>query len=275
MIRSEDEEIARFRTSPLLTSAGFRHAFFTRRGGVSAGPYASLSFSVAAGDSEENVARNLERAARALGVASERIYYLSQVHGADTITVTGEEDRREVLLREGDAIVGVNPHAALGVRMADCVPILVADPTTGAAAAIHAGWRGLVRGVIGRGVEALRREGARGELVAAIGPHIGTAAFEVSRDVADELARASTASDVVDDGYGKKPHVHLVRVARAQLEAAGLSKNHVDVVAGCTYTDSAEFFSFRRDGKESGRHLAAIVPNRGVQTITSSPASRV
>jgi purine-nucleoside/S-methyl-5'-thioadenosine phosphorylase / adenosine deaminase len=257
MIGREDEEIARFRTSPLLTQAGFRHAFFTRRGGASTGPYSSLSFSVAAGDSEEHVARNVERAAQVLGVSADRVYYLSQVHGTAAIDVRGDEDRLEVLHREADAILGRNPDAALGVRMADCLPILVGDPTTGAAAAIHAGWRGLVRGVIGAGMDALRRQGASGELLAAIGPHIGGAAFEVSHDVADELSRCSDARDAVDTRYGEKPHVHLVRVARAQLEAAGA---RVDVVDGCTYTDASEFFSFRRDGKRSGRHLAAIVP---------------
>src|SRR5206468_262506 len=130
-------------------------------------------FSVAAGDSEDHVARNLERAARALGVSPNRVYYLSQVHGAVAVDVRGDEDRREVLHREADAIVGHNPEAAIGVRMADCIPILVGDPATGAAAAIHAGWRGLVRGVIGAGIAALRSQGACGELLAAIGPHIG------------------------------------------------------------------------------------------------------
>src|ERR1041385_1720166 len=106
MIGREDEEIAGFRTSPLLTQAGFRHAFFTRRGGVSTGPYASLSFSVAAGDTEAHVARDLERAARVLGVPAGRVYYLSQVHGAPAIDPHGAEDRGEVLHREADAVVG-------------------------------------------------------------------------------------------------------------------------------------------------------------------------
>jgi hypothetical protein len=220
-----------------------------------------LSFSVAAGDTEENVAANLERAAEALGVHADRVYYLSQVHGANALVLDGTEERREVLYREGDALVGRNPRAAMGVRMADCVPILVGDRASGAVAAIHAGWRGLVGNVIAAGVAALRREaGGNAELVAAIGPHITGRAFEVSADVADELARASNAADVVDRERGPKPHVHLARVARAQLEAAGIAAASIDLVEGCTYSDPADFFSFRRDGKHSGRHLAAIVP---------------
>lgn len=252
---------AQFRTSPLLTRAGFRHAFFTRQGGVSSGPYSSLSFSVAAGDTEACVSANLELAARALGVRSSRLYYVSQVHGATALLVDGTEDRGEVLLREGDALVGQNPEAALGVRMADCLPILVGDRRSGAVAAIHAGWRGLVRGVVASGIEALRRKAsAPGEYVASIGPHITGRAFEVSEDVADQLAQASHAEGVVERGRGPRPHVDLARIARAQLEEAGVLPDSIDVVEGCTFSEPMHFFSFRRDGPKSGRHLAAIVP---------------
>jgi YfiH family protein len=264
MKHAEALRIAEFRTSPLLTRAGFRHAFFTRRGGVSEGPYASLSFSVAAGDTEENVAANLKRAAEALGVDAERLYYLSQVHGRTAVRLDGTEDRKEVLFREGDAVLSRNPRAAVGVRVADCVPILVGDRKSGAALAIHAGWRGIVRGVIFEGLEALRLEaGGDCELLAAIGPHITGPAFEVGDDVAEELARASSAGNVVERGAGAKPRVHLSRIARAQLEEARVPPESIDVVAGCTFSEPQDFFSFRRDGKHSGRHLAAIVPRNG------------
>jgi YfiH family protein len=261
MQHAEAGKIAEFKTSRLLTTAGFSHAFFTRRGGVSNGAYASLSFSVAAGDSEENVAANLGRAADALGVDAARVYYLSQVHGSAALRIDGTEDRRDVLFREGDAIVSRNPCAAVGVRVADCLPILVGDRRSGAALAIHAGWRGLVRRVVFEGVEALRREaGVECDLVAAIGPHITGRAFEVGDDVADELTRASQARDVVERATGAKPRVHLVRIARAQLEEASVPARAIDVVEGCTFSEPGSFFSFRRDGKWSGRHLAAIVP---------------
>src|SRR5438067_324701 len=127
MTNAKSDGIAQSRTSPASTRAGFRHAFFTRKGGASLGPYESLSFSVAAGDTEECVGENSNRAARALGVAPERVYYVSQVHGAAALVVEGTEDRREVLYREADAVVGRDGRSAVGVRMADCVPILVAD----------------------------------------------------------------------------------------------------------------------------------------------------
>jgi YfiH family protein len=257
----KDKKLAHFRTSTLLERAGFRNAFFLRGGGVSIGPYASLSFSVAAGDSEENVAENLARAAQALSVAPASIYYLSQVHGRDAVEIRGTEDRRQVVLCEGDALHGQDPRCALGVRMADCLPVLVGDRTTGAAVAIHAGWKGLVAGVIEAGIEAMRRStGSRGDLVAAIGPHIGVEAFEVSEDVAAVLAGASPDRDVIRTTFGAKPHVDLARIAHAQLRAVGLAEDAVERVPGCTYREPDDFFSFRRDGAKSGRHLAAIVP---------------
>ena len=94
---------AQFLESALLREAGFRHAFFTRHGGVSTGPYASLSFSIAAGDEPNNVRQNLERAGAALGVAPARIHFLSQVHGRAVHTLYGAEDQAALISVEGDA----------------------------------------------------------------------------------------------------------------------------------------------------------------------------
>jgi YfiH family protein len=249
-----------FLQSPLLARAGFRHAFFTRSGGVSRGPYQSLSFSLSVGDVREHVEENFRRAAAALGVQAERIYYLSQVHGRQTRLADGNEPVESFLRSEGDAVIALRGELACGVRSADCVPLLVGDQETGAVAAIHAGWRGVVRGVVSAAVESLRdHSGRRGDLLAAIGPHISRAAFEVGDDVAAELEAASEARDVVDRP-GAKPRVDLRRIVRAQLVAAGLAENAIDDVLGCTVSEPERFFSFRRDGGKSGRHLAAIVP---------------
>jgi YfiH family protein len=252
---------AEYLESELLSRAGFRHAFFTRVGGVSASPYESLSFSVAVGDSTENVQANLERAAAVLGVPSRRIYFLSQVHGSVTIALDGTEAREHVLKREGDAVLSSVTDLACGVRSADCVPLLVGDRRSGAAVAIHAGWRGVVRGAVESGVSELRRvAGAGADLVAAIGPHIREQAFEVSADVAAELAAVSPVPAVSAPPGGGKPHVALARIVVAKLVALGVAERDIDDVGGCTVLEPARFFSFRRDGKIGGRHLSAIVP---------------
>jgi len=250
---------AEFLESRLLREAGFRHAFFTRNGGVSEGAYRSLSFSIAAGDDPLHVARNLERAAAALGVQSARIHFLSQVHGSVTHTLSGAESQAELIRVEGDALASRAAGLACGVRSADCVPVLLADRRSGAVAAAHAGWRGAVNGIVSSAVAALRTLAPDPDLIAAIGPHISQAAFEVSEDVAQTLLKAARDPEIVDRTR-EKPHVDLRRMLRAELAALGVSDGSIDDVWGCTVLEPARFFSFRRDGKASGRHLSAIVP---------------
>lgn len=253
------EDRAEFLESALLRAAGFRHAFFTRNGGVSTGAYASLSFSVAAGDSAANVSCNLERAAVELGVAAQAIFFLSQVHGRTTHAIVGGEDPRRVVQLEGDALISRAPNLACGVRSADCVPVLLADRRGGAVAAAHAGWRGAVQGVVSSAIVALRDLAPNADLIAAIGPHISQASFEVSGDVAEAILAASHDPEIVDRSRAR-PHVDLRRMLRAELRAQGLAASAIDDVWGCTVSEPARFFSFRRDGKHSGRHLSAIVP---------------
>ena len=248
-------------TSQLLLREGFRHAFFTRRGGTSRAPFDSLNFSVRVGDAPENVEANLRLAADALGVEPGRLYFLSQVHGTEVVHLTGRESRDEVVQKTGDVTMSNAPGVACGVRVADCVPVLVGDRRTGAVCAIHSGWQGTALGVTSAAVTALRRLiGGEGDLVAAIGPHIERCCFEIGDDVAERLAAcAPFESDVIVREEGKKPHADLRRIVRIQLRALGLDDMAIDDVHGCTKCDKDRFFSYRRDKERSGRHLAAIV----------------
>ncbi len=226
---------------------------------MSAGPYESLNFSATVGDDPGNVARNFALAAGALGVEDHRIFFLSQVHGAAARVLDGSEALETVRLLEGDALASRRPDLACSVRTADCVPILVADRRSGAVTAIHAGWRGVVRGVVEAGIESLRDfAGGDAELVVAIGPHIREQAFEVSEDVALELEASSPVRGVVDRTRAK-PHVSLVRIVLGKLVRLGIPAEATDDVGGCTHTEHERFFSFRRDGRVSGRLLSAIV----------------
>jgi YfiH family protein len=203
----------------------------------------------------------LARAATALGVAPSRMYCLAQVHGAGVRELGGKENWEKYLDTPGDAVVGCHSNLACCVRVADCVPVLIASRASGAAAAVHAGWRGTVAGVVDAAVARLRSTCLDDSaLVAAIGPHISQEAFEVSEQVAAELEAASPALGVVDRGYGRRPRVSLRQIIRAQLRRAGLNPGAVEDVSGCTVRQPELFFSYRRDGRFSGRHLAAIVP---------------
>lgn len=257
MIQSGEAVVLR---SPLLASRGVRHAFSTRLGGVSEGPFATLNVAVGPGDQAEAVAENLRRFARALEVEPEVLYQTSQVHGATVRVVSPGEDRLAVLHEEADALVAHDRGVAIGVRVADCVPILVHDSVAGSVTAIHAGWRGVVSGVIAAGVAhvAIRARSPRG-LAAAIGPSIGPCCFEVGEDVAAAIADAAPGDEGIVLRDRPKPHVDLRRAVRLQLRALGLDDAAIEDVPGCTRCDAERFFSHRRDGPRTGRLIAAIV----------------
>lgn len=246
-------------TSPLLDGEGFSHGFFTRHGGVSPAPWSSLNFAANTGDKFEHIRENLAIAGRSLGADGDRIYFLSQIHGTEVKVVEGDEDRTEMVLRQGDATVSIASEVVCGVRSADCATLLLADRRSGAVAAVHAGWRGTVRGVVESAVRSLIEiAGPKAELTAAIGPHIEVCCFEVGDDVAAELAGCSDAGErAVVRGSGR-PRVDLRTILDAKLHALGIAQERIDHVRGCTVCDDDCFFSFRREGQVSGRMLSAI-----------------
>lgn len=246
--------------SPLLSASGFRHAFFSRLGGVSDPPFDSLNFSVSVGDQEPDVAENLARAANDLRCAPELVVYLNQVHGLDCHTVLAPEDAPRVRALSGDAVLSNHPLVACAVRTADCAPILIGDLRSGAVAAVHSGWRGTLQNIAAAALQALERlAGAPIDPVVAVGPHIEPCCFEVGHDVAASLLDASPDPDILRPGSGDRPHVDLRRMIHAQLIAAGVPHQRIDHVRGCTVCEPVRFFSYRRDGKRGGRHLNAIV----------------
>ena len=171
---------------------GVPHGFFTRQGGVSEGPYASLNCSLSGQDSRERVLENRARVARTLGGVPEALVGLMQVHGAEVVCVEkpwqpGEGPR-------SDAMVTDRPGIALGVITADCAPVLFATPAGDVVGAAHAGWRGALAGVLEATLAAMRALGATC-VVAAIGPCIGPDSYEVAADLRDAVL-AHDAGDV-------------------------------------------------------------------------------
>jgi YfiH family protein len=246
--------------SQLLEELGFRHGFNLRTGGTSATPFASFNLGRSVGDDPARVAENHARFARAVGYSADALYETSQIHGCAVCSVSAGDDPKLLRAREADALVASAGGAAVGVRIADCVPVLLVDAGSGSVAAIHAGWRGMVRGVVEAATETLLAAGGGppAALSAAIFPHIRRCCFEVDDDVAEDLLAHSPDPDVVDHSR-HKPHVDLSAIVSAKLEALGVPTARIDRVPGCTRCEPERFFSYRRDGQRSGRHLAAIV----------------
>jgi YfiH family protein len=254
------------RPLPLLVSPvippEFRHGFTTRAGGVSPPPYDSLNLGFSWGDQRDHVQENRRRLRARLGV--ERLFLVRQVHGPVVVAVREGDTPEQVAVHEADAQVTAVPGFALGAMSADCVPLLFADPRTGACAAAHAGWRGVVAGIATATVQALARaHGSRpADLRVAMGPSIAPCCFEVGPEVVDAFRalRPGASGVVIEHGPGAKPHVDLRRALTLELQAAGVDAAHIDDGGECTKCDpQGRFYSYRRDNTKTGQHLGVIV----------------
>lgn len=230
--------------SSRLRALGFRHGFATR----------ALDFSTRVPANER--ADHAHTLALLLRFDADRLFVASQVHGANALVAGGAP--AAMAAREADALVATTRDDAVGVRVADCVPVLLADPDSGAVAAVHAGWRGFVAGVSESAIGLAAERSVRLR-VAAIGPCIGACCFEVGHDVADRITNAA-GTDVVARKTDTKSFVDLRRAVRATLERAGI--HEIEDVGACTKCAPEIYFSHRRDGERAGRHLAVIVAGR-------------
>ncbi|MFQ5348501.1 MAG: peptidoglycan editing factor PgeF [Rhodothalassiaceae bacterium] len=247
-------------TAPILAQPGVAHGFFTRRGGVSEGLYASLNVGRGSGDDATHVAENRERARRALGAA--RLVTPYQVHAAQVHVLDGPEDAGSDL-PHADALVTTRRGVAIGVVTADCVPILLVDAAAGVIAAVHAGWRGAVAGIATATVAAMRRLGAdTSRIRAAIGPAIAQTSYEVGAEVRNAFLAARPGADrFFIAGRKDRFQLDLPGFVAAELASAGLAM--IEDLGCDTCADRERFFSYRRSSRlgepDYGRQLSAIV----------------
>ncbi len=233
------------------------HGFPTRSGGVSQGPYASLNAGLNTGDDRTHVEQNLRLVAEAATVAAANLFTVSQVHG-DAVLEVGEVPAAAGLrapVGEADALWTGREGRAVGVKTADCVPILLCDPVGLRVAAVHAGWRGTYSRIVEKAVEALTAAGSRpGDLRAAVGPSIQSCCYEVGPDLAERFEEAFGPGVVV---AGERPRLSLQLAVRQSLERVGLEPGQIELLPQCTHCD-ARFYSHRRDRGVTGRHLSFI-----------------
>jgi hypothetical protein len=177
-----------------------------------------------------------------------------QVHGRDVVDA---QACRAAVAPEADAVWSREPGVPIGVVTADCVPILCASKSGDLVFAVHAGWRGLAHGVVAAGVDAARRNQLGNELVAVIGPHIGSCCYEVDVPVIDALRHqlgddaVKSASTETRPGHAR---IDLGLLCAHALERAGVAPSQIAELPGCcTRCDPARFHSYRRDGARAGR----------------------
>ncbi|MYU08701.1 peptidoglycan editing factor PgeF [Streptomyces sp. SID8366] len=231
--------------------SGAHFAFTDRWGGVSAAPYEELNLGGAVGDTPEAVTANRELAATSLGLDPARVVWMNQVHGAEVAVVDEPWGTRPV--PEVDALVTARRGLALAVLTADCVPVLLADPVAGIAAAAHAGRPGMVGGVVPAAARAMVELGAAPErIVARTGPAVCGRCYEVPETLRAEVAAVEPTAHA-ETSWGT-PAVDVSAGVHAQLDRLGVcDRAHSPV---CTL-ESGDHFSYRRD-RTTGR-LAAYV----------------
>jgi polyphenol oxidase len=218
-------------------------AFTDRLGGVSAAPYDSLNLALAGDDDPAARRRNLDLVLDDFAPGAE-LSDMEQVHGTRVVAAGGPRE-------QCDAVVTDRSDVVLMVRVADCVPVLLADPVAGVVGAAHAGRNGVRDGVLAACVERMRALGAA-EITAWVGPHVCGACYEVPAELRDEVA-AVVPETRGETSWGT-PSLDLGAGARAQLSGAGVE---VVDVSRCT-VESDDLFSYRRDGAGAGRSAGLV-----------------
>jgi YfiH family protein len=276
------------------------HAFSTRAGGSSRPPAAGLNLGFTLGEVRARVQKNRNEFLRSLGAQDFDLAEIHQIHSTLVHRVRRAKDGHLQYLPcgyqppaatrnrapQGDALITDEPGILLSVRSADCVPILLVDSERRTAAAIHAGWKGMLGGIAEKTAGEMQRQfGSHpGALRAAIGPSIRACCYEVSEDLAAAFCGAFAEGERfvrkpplnrrgrepypppflsrTPPGHGSdgapRPHLDLVAAARSQLRRAGLSPSHIHVADFCTACRTDLFFSHRKEGSHAGRMMAVI-----------------
>jgi YfiH family protein len=241
---------------------GVRHGFFTRRGGVSTGIFATLNVGHGSTDNRAAIAENRRRVAAVFGVTEDHLLTCDQVHSADVFVADNPwgDHRRP----RADGVVTTRTGLICGAMSADCAPVLIADSNARVIAAVHAGWRGALSGVIGSAVRAMTAAGATtSHLVAAVGPCIGPLSYEVGDEFVERfLSEISDARRFFTKGVAPGKHwFDLPGFVLWRLIEAGVSR--AEWIGHDTVSDDTAFYSNRRAYKRGeddyGRLVSAIM----------------
>jgi YfiH family protein len=248
---------------PSLASKGAVAGFTTRHEGVSRPPYNSLNLGSNTLDSTHSVEGNRSLLARSIGATLDRFLTVTQVHGTDLLVIDAPNTELSHFLKiECDGILTNQPGIAIAVCVADCVPILLHDPVKGVVAALHAGWQGTVGNIAGKGVEAMVNVFGcdKKEILAAIGPSISGCCYQVDAPIRDAFKKAGMAWELFTEEQGEgKWLLDLGAANRRLLGDAGLAPSQIESEELCVSCSQELFFSYRREGGDTGRQAGFIM----------------
>lgn len=248
----------RYYTFESFEHGNIKHAVFTRRGGVSPEPWASLNVGGLRGDEPERVYQNRVLAFNSMNRSPESVYDVWQVHSADVIFTTGRRPA-SVRHRKADAILTDRPEVTLFMRFGDCVPILLHDPVLHVFGIAHAGWMGTVNGVVTETVKTMQSVyGSNSEnILAGIGPSIAVHHYEVGSEVIEQVEAAFglEASELLVRN-GESTHFDLWRANQILLENVGV--RNIEISGLCTACDLQNWYSHRGEMGKTGRFGALI-----------------
>ncbi len=257
MIRWSRNGLVFYQFESLAQHTQVVHAVFTRLGGKSSGDFSSLNVGQEVGDDPATVQENLHLILQTLGFDCAQVATARQVHGARVAVV--DANQRGTTQPQTDSLISAEPGTCLLLRFADCLPLMLYDPVRSAIALVHAGWRGLVAGVVRNTVLRLQHAFAccPRDLVAGLGPTIGPCCYEVGPDLILEVKRVfdDPSHFLVSQPPGTW-HLDLPGAVRWQLRQAGVQQ--IEESGVCTACHTDEFFSHRAEQGRTGRFAAVL-----------------
>jgi len=252
--------------SEALKACGFlTHAFLTRWNGVSEGKFSSLNFSTREGDEEDRVARNWDILAGVFGIPPSQFFMIRQIHGDEVVVAHGTGDTSWAHPPvECDAVITSSRRVAIGIKTADCVPILLADRARQVIGAVHAGWKGTSLNIAAKSIRVMmeRFSSRPQDILAAIGPAVGSCCYQVDAKVFSSSGGdedwTSAFRSCAEDGRWM---LDLALANRKQMLRAGLPPENISSLGMCTSCRTDLFFSHRAEKGGTGRQLNFIVLN--------------
>jgi YfiH family protein len=252
----------------LLEHETVTHFVSTRTGGFSESPYDSLNLGLHVGDDRDTVLKNRERLAVAVGVPLDRFTIARQIHSGNVRIVSaalrGSGSRDQVNAVEGtDAMATDTPGICLIVLVADCVPMLFFDPSRRAIGVAHAGWRGTLESVASHTVTAMKDAfgSSPGDIVVGIGPSIGPCCYQVGPEVVSQVKRVFHQRNdfIVNESKDGRGYLDLWKANLDVLLHAGVKRENIEIARRCTCHEPEWFFSYRKQGGDTGRFAAGIM----------------